>query len=274
MNYNIINSGSDGNATIINDIILLDCGVPFKMLQPFYNKLELVLLTHIHSDHFNQATVNKLAKLKPALRFGCGEWLVDHLLLCGVKRSQIDVYKFDVNFDYGVFRINQFELFHDVPQCGYRIFMNNKKLIYATDTNTMNHIEARVYDVYLIEANYENDETLHSYAESPELEKRIKSNHMSKEDTIKWLLENMNESSVYEFMHQHKDKKIAQRFVLIKPLLEKVSDITLTDYELNDYGIYNALEELIESYNHLKSEFEESYALGTHEKVEDYEYGE
>lgn len=250
MNYSIINSGSDGNATIVNDVILIDCGVIFKRIQPFYKNLQLVLLTHIHEDHFNSSTIKKLARLRPSLRFGCGEWLVEDLLLCGVRKEQIDVYKFDTNFNYGKFTINQFELFHDVPQCGYRIFMNDKKLIYATDTKTMNHIEARNYDVYLIEANYESDEMLHSYAISSEYENRVKNTHMSKEETIKWILDNMREDSIYEFMHQHKEKPLAQRFILIQPLLKQVSELTSKNYELTDAEIFTAMEDLLNLCNH------------------------
>ena len=53
--YNIISTGSDGNATILEDFVLVDCGVPYKALEPYVPKLKLVLLTHIHSDHFQKA---------------------------------------------------------------------------------------------------------------------------------------------------------------------------------------------------------------------------
>ena len=46
MNYKIISSCSTGNASIIRDIILIDCGVAFKRLEKYYKNLKLVLLTH------------------------------------------------------------------------------------------------------------------------------------------------------------------------------------------------------------------------------------
>ena len=85
--------------------------------------------------------------------------------------------------------------------------MNNKKLIYATDTNTLAGIKAKNYDVYLVEGNYEDEDELHERAYTPEYEERVKSTHLSKEKTTKWLLENMSDNSIYEFMHQHKEKK-------------------------------------------------------------------
>ena len=41
MNYKIISSCSTGNATIIRDIILIDCGVTFKKLKKYYNNLSV-----------------------------------------------------------------------------------------------------------------------------------------------------------------------------------------------------------------------------------------
>ena len=56
--YNIIATGSTGNAVKINDI-LIDCGVSFKKLKDVYKHIKLVLLTHEHSDHFRPSTIRK-----------------------------------------------------------------------------------------------------------------------------------------------------------------------------------------------------------------------
>ena len=92
MNYKIINTGSDGNATVIADIILIDCGVSFHKLEPYVKNLQLVLLTHFHQDHFNKTTISRLSKDRPTLRFGCCKWLVQELIDCGVDKRNIDVY--------------------------------------------------------------------------------------------------------------------------------------------------------------------------------------
>ena len=80
MNYKIISSCSTGNATIIRDIILIDCGVTFKKLEKYYKQLKIVLLTHVHQDHFNRSTIKRLAQERPTLRFACCEWLLQHLI--------------------------------------------------------------------------------------------------------------------------------------------------------------------------------------------------
>ncbi len=251
MNYKIIETGSDGNATVIESRILIDCGVPFNKLKNHYKNLDIVLLTHIHSDHFNKNTIKRLSELRPTLRFGCAEWLLNPLLDLGIERKRIDVYKFGTTYGYSSFKVEIFELYHDVPQCGYKLYWGDKKLFYATDTRTLKGVVAKDFDVYLVEANYKSDEELHNRAINPEYEERVKNTHMSEEDTIEWLLDNMSEKSIYEFMHQHKNRQtnLANRFIQIAPLLEQTSKITNKQYDLNDYGIFIAMQDLIEVCN-------------------------
>lgn len=207
MNYKIINTGSDGNATIVEDTVLIDCGVSFKKIKPYVQKLQLVLLTHIHSDHFNKTTIIRLANERPTLRFGCCEWLVQELIDCGVDKGNIDVYILDKKAVYNNnLKIKPVKLYHDVPQCGYKIEINGYKVFYATDTNTLEGTTARNYDLYLVEGNYENNEELHNRSHNDYYENRVKNTHLSKEYTTKWLLENMSDFSKYKFMHEHKEK--------------------------------------------------------------------
>lgn len=117
MNYRIISSCSMGNATIIRDSILLDCGVSFKKLEGYYKKLKIVLLTHSHSDHFKRETIKKLAKERPTLRFACCEWLLQPLLDCGVSKTNIDILQIGTKYDYKLFKVIPIKLYHDVPQC-------------------------------------------------------------------------------------------------------------------------------------------------------------
>lgn len=207
MNYKILNSGSDGNCTLINDIVAIDMGVSYKLLTPHVEKLRLVLLTHAHSDHFNKATIRRLAKDRPTLRFGCCKWLVQELINCCVDRSNIDVYEVGLFYDYKLFKLMPVKLYHDVPNCGYRVFYGDEKLIYATDTYTLDGIKAIEYDYYLIEGNYQDEEELSSRAINNYYESRVKKTHLSKEYARNWLLENMGLNSVYCWMHEHKEKE-------------------------------------------------------------------
>ena len=112
--YNIIATGSKGNAVKIDDI-LIDCGVSFKKLKDVYKHIRLVLLTHEHSDHFRPSTIRKLAAERPTLRFGCCRWMVPKLIECGVSPTQIDVYDIGKRYDYKVFALSPIKLYHDVP---------------------------------------------------------------------------------------------------------------------------------------------------------------
>lgn len=207
MNYKIINSGSDGNCVIISNILAIDMGVSYKKLAPYVKNLELILLTHRHSDHFNKKTIQRIAKERPMIRFGCCEWLVELLLELGIDRKRIDVYEIGKKYDYEKFKIVPLKLYHDVPNAGYRVFMNKEKLIYCTDTYTLDGIKAIDYDYYLIEGNYENDEELKERGKDSYYIERVKNTHLSREYARSWLLDNMGLKSVYEFMHQHKERK-------------------------------------------------------------------
>lgn len=48
MEYVVIKTGSKGNAVVLKNKVLIDCGVPYKDIKPYIKNLELVLLTHIH----------------------------------------------------------------------------------------------------------------------------------------------------------------------------------------------------------------------------------
>jgi len=209
MNYNIISTGSQGNAVVLNNCILIDCGVPFISLKEVYKNLKLVLLTHIHSDHFKKSTITALADSRPTLRFGCCEWLVKDLVKCGVSKRNIDVYAIGKIYDYRVFKISPIKLYHDVPQCGYRVFSNGEKAIYCTDTFTLEGIRAKDYDLYLIEANYEEEEMQKRIQEKVEngeycYELRVLNRHLSKEQADKFLYENMGAKGEYKYLHEHK----------------------------------------------------------------------
>ena len=211
MNYKIISSCSTGNATIIRDIILIDCGVTFKKLEKYYKQLKIVLLTHIHSDHFKKETIRKLAQERPTLRFACCEWLLQPLLECGVLRKNIDLLQIGTRYDYKLFKIVPIKLYHDVPQCGYRVLFDDYKVIYMTDTRTVEGIVAKNYDLYLVEGNYEEEELEQRIKQKQEeglyyYESRVRNTHLSKGQATDFLLNNMGENSEYVFMHEHVER--------------------------------------------------------------------
>lgn len=208
--YEIISTGSQGNAVIINNFILVDCGVNFKALEQHYRALKLVLLTHIHSDHFNKTAIKLLAINRPTLRFACGKWLVSDVIACGVNKANIDVVEFNTLYNYGACNVIPFPLVHDVPNCGWKIHFPIGKVIYATDTNNLNGVTARNYDLYLIEANYIDEEIQEKIREKEAngefvYERRVLRTHLSKAKCDDFIYSNTGSRGQYVYMHTHRD---------------------------------------------------------------------
>ena len=210
--YNIISTGSKGNAVLINDKLMIDCGVPYKLLEPYTKRLKLVLLTHEHGDHFVPSSVRRLHQERPMLRFGCCPWMIGHLLDAGVDKRVIDIYEEGHTYCYpGDLQIRPEPLFHNAPNCGYHITDARERLFYATDTGTMDGIEAKEYDLYMIEANHTKADIAARAAEKQArgeyaYEFRAAENHLSQEQAEDWLYQNMGPRSLYVFLHGHEEE--------------------------------------------------------------------
>lgn len=137
--YNIIATGSKGNAVVIEHEILIDCGVPFKALAAEWKTLKLVLLTHIHCDHFQPSTLRLLASNRPTLRFACCDWLCKPLVDAGVPISQIDVLTPGTMYGYGICNVIPNMVKHNVPNCGWKVWLPAGKLFYCTDIRQPPH---------------------------------------------------------------------------------------------------------------------------------------
>lgn len=122
--YNIISTGSKGNAVIYFDSILIDCGVPYSHIKPYIDKIQIVLLTHQHSDHINMSTIKQIQFNRPSIRFGCGAFLSE-ILSCV---RNVDVFEAGKIYNYGLFKISPIILYHDVLNFGYRILKTVKRL--------------------------------------------------------------------------------------------------------------------------------------------------
>lgn len=211
MNYNIIASGSSGNAVVINDYIMIECGVPFKALSAIYKNLKIVFVSHVHSDHLKRSTVRRLAMSRPTLRWACCSWLVPDLVDCGVSKCNIDILAFSCVHDYGMFKAEVFPTPHNVPNCGFVFRFGNEKLFYATDCNSLDHVECPNADLYMVEANYKESEIAERIAEKKAsgqyaYEFEAIKNHLSEEKALAWIYENAGENSQYILMHRHEVK--------------------------------------------------------------------
>ena len=176
MRFNIIQSGSKGNATLIEHngcVLLIDMGISLKCLREgcaVWNKklldIDALLLTHSHTDH-----TCGIRHLDP-LPIYC----VQGVYTKGDTRN-IEVGK---NFQIGDIIINPIEASHDAENTvGFVIQGNDEKLVYLTDTGcileeTLNQIKNA--DYYIIESNHDRRMLLKT--NRPEsLKQRILSDH-------------------------------------------------------------------------------------------------
>lgn len=147
----VISSGSEGNAVIYDNAIMVDCGVSLKALNDVKRSLKIILLTHKHGDHLKLRTLQRLQSERPTLRIACADFLLERL----EGLNNIDILQVGRLYDYGAFKVSPVKLYHDVPNVGWRIFLNNgQKIFHATDTAHLEGITAKGYDLYAIEHNY------------------------------------------------------------------------------------------------------------------------
>lgn len=220
MNCNVIATGSGGNAVVLDGRIMVDCGVPFCKLGPFLRDLGVVFLTHRHGDHFKENTVQRLAKERPTLRWSMGEHMLP--LADGVIPARcIDILEPGQEYGYklpdGTLLVRPVLLRHDVPNFGYHFTFRSDsehffRIFYATDTGTLDGIEAKGYDLYLVEANYEEAELQAREADKLaagefSYESRAALNHLSAEQARGWLAANAWPQSRVIWLHQHKVRK-------------------------------------------------------------------
>lgn len=210
MNFKILKTGSEGNAILLENGILLDCGVPFKLIEPYIYKIKAVFLGHSHGDHLCPSTVKRIHELRPTIRFLVGDFLKDKLTGIGIKSANIDVLRANKVYDYKFFKVSPAILFHDVKNYSLRIFDHGKKILYATDTKEISHITAKGYDLYLLEGNYYEEkieENIRNAKDSWEIYycQRAQQTHLSIEKASKFLMENMGDNSEYRLIHSSKN---------------------------------------------------------------------
>ena len=203
--FKVINSGSDGNAILYHQKILVDCGVPFKALQEVYKNIQIVLLTHIHQDHLNLKTLQKLQEERPAVRIACGKWLTESI------KTLKNIYVLEIGklYNYGAFKISPVKLYHDVENCGYRIFTENYKIFHATDTAHLQGITAKNYDLYAIEHNYDEWKAQNAIDEARKERKYCHAigsieTHLSWQQAREFINQNKKENSEILELHQSK----------------------------------------------------------------------
>lgn len=146
MNYKILSSGSKGNCVVINDI-MIDAGIAYNKLKEELYNIKYLIITHIHSDHLKLDTLIKIAANFPHIRL-IGNYEVHNVF----NMNYIANSGFDIETEDYIFK--PFELVHDVLCYGYSWKYEDKEIIYATDTATLENAPQGKYDFLFLESNH------------------------------------------------------------------------------------------------------------------------
>lgn len=147
LDYNVIATGSKGNAVRIKDI-MIDCGIPYRRMKEDLYKVDTLLLTHSHSDHIHAATLAAIRKDFPRIK---------------VYGNANVAYQYDVDIVIGTAKLKlsrkrvviPMEGLHDVPVSYFYILMDGLNIIYATDTHRVENPLDLKLDYIFLESNYD-----------------------------------------------------------------------------------------------------------------------
>ena len=196
MFFDIIGSGSKGNATLVfssKTTLLIDMGLPLERLEVELKRFDKsikdidgIFITHNHSDH-----------LRSIKAFSPKKMYALNGTLAGSLSNVIECYSPIV---IGDIKVTAFPTSHDATNpCGYMFESENEKLVYMTDTGVYLSKNTSVIanPTYLIiESNHDIQMLLHTNRPM-ELIQRIMSDygHLCNEDSAFATLEIIGENT-------------------------------------------------------------------------------
>ena len=149
MKYEVIGSSSKGNCIVVEDMLMLDCGVSYSRIKPYLKKVKLIFISHCHKDHLLPSTIQKIAYNHPTIKFICGSREVVHKLTNNdVLYKNIFFVESKKWFCLGILDFRLEPLIHDAENYALKFKINtvDKKGIYIVDTATVDGIEAKGLD--------------------------------------------------------------------------------------------------------------------------------
>ena len=131
MHFNVIASGSKGNATIViykNSVVLIDMGISLTRLEEGLAECHLELkdidgaiFTHDHSDH-----ISGIKFLSPKIRYA---------LQGTLPGSLNNIVELNKPFYIKDIQIIPFPTSHDAKNpCGFKLIAGDESMVYMTDT--------------------------------------------------------------------------------------------------------------------------------------------
>lgn len=176
LSTNVIASGSKpGNCvTYLGGRVMVDCGTTIKKLNGQIDNLELVIITHEHTDHIGKRNKDGVAgsafrhiiSNKPSVMFVFAPYLEAVAKEMGITNYTVVEPGVVVNINGFFIKLDPVR--HNVPNVGVHIGSLEKKgiklvdrmfkIFHCTDMGSYEGITAHNYDVYGLEANYDEEE--------------------------------------------------------------------------------------------------------------------
>lgn len=151
MNYKIIESGSTGNAVIIENI-LIDCGVAYKKLEKELYNVDYLFITHVHGDHLKVKTVEMIRRKFPRIKIIANYEVAFKIPVDTISNDSVTI-------ECNTFDLTPIHAVHDVECQGVIIkFRNGIDIIYMTDSAKvdMRHYDM-LFDYIFLESNHDED---------------------------------------------------------------------------------------------------------------------
>lgn len=186
-----INSNSSGNGYILTngkESLVIELGRDWKEYEKSigYNieNVKGCICTHLHFDHSNPKTINKILSLGIDV-YSCKE-VAD-------KYSGVKEFIENKKYTFGGFKVQVFQLFHNVQNIGFLIDHEDMgRMLFATDTNAIPY-RFKGINHFCVEANY-SDDVIVDNAINNEWNSSQSQNHFSIEQCIDFIKENFSGS--------------------------------------------------------------------------------
>lgn len=218
----VLNSGSAGNGYMLStgaETLIIECGVNLlqvkKELDFNISSITGAIVSHKHGDHsshvaeYLKAGIPVLAHKSVFDTWGC----VTHRSIPAIPRK----------FQYfGTFRIQPFELEHDVPNMGFLInHKNTGTIVFMTDTYFCRYKFQNVRH-FMIECNYSTKILERNIAKGkipPLIREKVVTSHMEL-DTCIDLLQSNDLSKVHSIVLLHLSDGNSDEFMFRKKIIE------------------------------------------------------
>lgn len=220
MKITSIGSGSSGNCIVVNNELLLDCGISPKAVLPQmdFNIPKVILLTHAHQDHSKYC--KDWAKRSVPIYASQGE--LNALSFKGYPYNPIKANEWYTVEDYEIY---PFKAMHDTAEpLGFIIdTQQGERLVYSTDSKgTVQNLQGVTH--LITECNYHFpilQENVNNGKLNKALAQRITETHRSLDQLI-YELERMDKSNLQKIYLSHlSDRNSDEK--LFKEVIQRVT---------------------------------------------------